>query len=110
MGDGILLVMGSGDRQYREYLIAAAAQRHPLWLLDPDPPSWQSRYVVGSTVADVFDPETATAAALELAERIPIRGVFCYHEAVIGSAAHVTATLGLPGTSPAAVRACRDKN
>ena len=30
--DGVVLVVGSGGRVYREYLLASASQRRPLWL------------------------------------------------------------------------------
>lgn len=108
--DQVLLVMGSGDQRFREYLLASAAQRHQLWLFDPDPVSWQAPYVAGSTVLDVFDPDTAVASARELAERKTVLGVYCYHEAVIFAAALVGAALGLPGPSVNAVSAVRDKS
>jgi biotin carboxylase len=105
----LLLVMGSGDRNFREYLLASAARRYPLWLFDPDPATWQRPYLAGSTVLDVFDPGTAVAAARELARRHRVLGVYCYHEAVILAAAHVAADLGLPGPTVDAVAAVRDK-
>jgi biotin carboxylase len=106
----MLLVMGSGDQRFREYLLKSAACRFPLWLFDPDPPSWQQPHIVGSTVLDVFDPAAAVAAAAELSRRHPIAGVFCYHEAVIVAAAAVAAALGLPGPSVPAVTTVRDKH
>ena len=45
----VLIVIGSGSRLYREYLLAAAAQRHPVWLLDAGEPSWQAPYLTGHT-------------------------------------------------------------
>jgi biotin carboxylase len=105
----LLLVMGSGDQRYREYLLASAASRCGLWLFDPDPASWQRPHIMGETVLDVFDPPAAMAAAAELASEHPIAGVYCYHEAVILAAAHVAALLGVPGPSVAAVTAVRDK-
>jgi len=106
----LLLVMGSGDQRYREYLLASAASRCGLWLFDPDPASWQRPHIRGETVLDVFDPPAAMAAAAKLARDHQIAGVYCYHEAVIGSAAHVAAMLGVPGPSVAAVTAVRDKH
>ncbi len=108
--EALLLVMGSGDVRYREYLMASAARRQRLWLFDPDPATWQRQYLAGSTVLDVFDPSAAVAEAMDLARAHPIRGVYCYHEAVILAAAHVASALGVPGPSVAAVSAVRDKS
>ncbi len=107
--DGVLLVLGSGARPYREYSIASAADLVPLHLFDPEEPTWQRQYVTGYDVVDVFDPPSAVAAARRLAQRTGHIGVYCYHEGMIASAAEVAEALGLPGMSPAAVRACRDK-
>ena len=40
----------------------------------------------------------------------PVAGVFCYDEGLVHQAATVAAALGLPGSPPEAVAACRDKN
>jgi biotin carboxylase len=106
----VLLVMGSGDQRFREYLLKSAARRYPIWLFDPDPPSWQQPYITGSTVLDVFDPAAAVAAAAELSRRHPVAGVFCYHEAVIVAAAAAAAALGVPGPPGPAVTTVRDKH
>jgi biotin carboxylase len=108
--DSVLLVMGSGHQHFREYLLASAARTGPLWLFDPDEPTWQAPYVAGTTVLDVFDPECAVRAARQLAATTAVRGVYCYHEGVIVAAAHVCEALGLPGPSPQAVTAVRDKS
>lgn len=108
--DGVLLVLGSGHQQFREYLLASAAQRGKVWLFDPEAPTWQTPYIVGSTVLDVFDPAASLPAARELAAHTPVRGVYCYHEAGILAAAHVAAELGVPGPTPEAVAAVRDKS
>jgi biotin carboxylase len=108
--DPVLLVMGSGDQRFREYLLESAASRYPLWLFDPDPATWQRPHIAGSTTLDVFDPAAATAAAAELSRQCRIMGIYCYHEAVILSAAHVAAALSLPGPSVQAVAAVRNKH
>src|SRR5579875_3320244 len=107
--DDVLLVMGSGRQHFREYMLRALAQQHRLWLFGTEAASWQRPYVAGSTVVDMFDPQAAVPAALELARRVPVAGVHCYHEGVIIAASHVATALGLPGPSPAATAAVRDK-
>jgi biotin carboxylase len=108
--DGVILVLGSGHQQFREYLLAAAARRGAVWLFDPAEPTWQKPHITGATVLDVFDPEAAVAAARELVRDTPVRGVYCYHEAAIQAAARVAEELGVPGPAPAAVTAVRDKS
>jgi biotin carboxylase len=108
--DGVLLVLGSGFKEFREYLLAAAARRGRVWLFDPQEPTWQTPYIAGATVLDAFDPETAVKAARELAASTPVRGVYCYNEANILAAACIAEDLGVPGPTPRAVAAVRDKS
>ena len=105
----LLLVVGSGNQHYREYLLESVASRHRLWLLDANEPTWQLRHVVGWSVIDVFDVQGLVAAARAVATTRPVVGVLCYDEALILPAAHVAAALGLPGMAPEAVERCRDK-
>lgn len=108
-GSPVVLVIGSGVRRYREYLLAGAAAAHSLWLLDRAAPSWQRRYLTGASTVDVTQPEQVVAAAKAVAASRPVAGVFSYDEALILPAAHVAQALGLPGPSVAAVQRCRDK-
>lgn len=107
---GMLLVLGSGYQQFREYLLASASQRGEVWLFDSQEPTWQVPYIAGATVLDVFNPETAVNAARELIARRPVGGVYCYHEACLPAAAYVADKLGLPGPTPQAAAAVRDKS
>src|SRR4030081_571679 len=54
--DGVVLLIGSGRRAYREYLIRGLASRAPLWLIDEEPATWQSGYLAGSSVVALLDP------------------------------------------------------
>ncbi|MGW0495877.1 ATP-grasp domain-containing protein [Streptomyces sp. NPDC003007] len=111
----VLLVVGIGshkgrdNRPYREYLLRAAADRHPVWLFESDEPTWQSDYAVGSTVVDLFDTDEMIRAARSLAELHEIVGVLCPDEAVLRHYAAIVDFLGLPGLSAAAAANCRDK-
>jgi biotin carboxylase len=107
--DPVLLVASSGGQSYREYLLASLARRHPVWLLNPSEPTWQSRYLAGATVVDVSDPTALVAAARQVAAIRPLLGLVCYDEAVIMPAAHVVEAIGLPGMRMDAVARCRDK-
>ncbi|UVS77496.1 ATP-grasp domain-containing protein [Actinokineospora sp. UTMC 2448] len=107
--DGVVLVIGCGMRPYREYLLASAAGRHPLWMFTADEPTWQSGYLAGATVVDLMDRDAVLAAARELAAAVPVVGVLSWDEALIVTTAHVAADLGLPGAGTGAIEGCRDK-
>jgi biotin carboxylase len=107
--EGVVLVMGCGRRQYREYLLSLAAARHPLWLFDESEISWQREFVRGGSVLDVRDTDAVLAAARELAATMRIVGVLSWDEMLAFNAALVARELGLPGAGINAVEACRDK-
>ncbi|MFZ3475026.1 ATP-grasp domain-containing protein [Streptomyces sp. 4.24] len=107
---GVLVVVGSGLRLYREYLLAGAAREHALWLFDTADPTWQTPYLTGSTLVDTSDPRALVEAARRLHAVRRVDGVFCFSEALVEPAAAVVEALGLPGMGPEAVRNCRDKS
>ncbi|MEV7439719.1 ATP-grasp domain-containing protein [Streptomyces sp. NPDC091204] len=106
----LLLLIGSSGRRSREFILRTVSRRYALWLLQPAPVSWEDPYVVGSTVVDNTDPDALVEAARQVAAAHEVAGVFCYDEGLVTPAAHVARALGLPGNSPEAVTACRDKN
>jgi hypothetical protein len=108
----VLLVLASGHQRFREYLLASAhAAGVPMWIFDPEAPTWQDRYAVGVEVLDVFDPATAVRAATALSRRRTVTGCLLLprgrHRL---AAAHVAEALGLPGPGTGAVAAVRDKH
>ncbi|MFD5661070.1 ATP-grasp domain-containing protein [Streptomyces hirsutus] len=107
--DGVILLIGCGMRKYREYLLAGAAATHPVWLFTGEEPDWQTPYLTGHTVVDVTDRAAVSAAARELAGRVPVRGVLSWDETLIVTTAHVAEALGLPGAGVDGVEGCRDK-
>lgn len=104
-----LLLIGSGEQRYREYLVASFARDHDLWLLDATEPHWQTRHLAGFTVVNPFDEGQLVDAAFQVARDRPVAGVMSYDEALILPAAHVMEALELPGTPVEGVRRCRDK-
>jgi biotin carboxylase len=107
----LLLVIGAGDRRYREYILASAARRYRLWLLSTEPISWHAAYLVGSSQIDPHDLTAALSAAKDAAaaQGSPA-GILCYDEWLVHDAARLARKLGLPGPDPMAVAACRDKS
>lgn len=105
----VLLLIGSGDRRYREYILAAITRDFRLWLLDAYEPTWQLPYIEGATVLNTKDVHALHEAAGHVAAALPVVGVFTYDESLVHAAAQLAQTLGLPGSPPRAVQACRDK-
>ncbi|MET9789281.1 ATP-grasp domain-containing protein [Streptomyces canus] len=106
----LLLLIGSSARRSREFILQTVSRRYALWLLQPAPTTWEEPYVVGSTVVDNTRHEPLIEAARRVAAEHEVAGVFCYDEGLVTPAAHVSQALGLPGNTPEAVVACRDKN
>lgn len=108
-GRPLLLLVSSGDRTYREYVLQSVTSRYRLWLLQPEPVTWEVPYISGHTSVDTYDRAQAVDAARQVAAEEEVRGVLCYHEGLVLTAAYMAEALGLPGMSPASVNACRDK-
>jgi biotin carboxylase len=115
-GDGdrpLLLVVGTGFHDYREYLLKSIASRYRVHLLLSAEPTWELAYVSGWTVLDMTSTVDATNmidAAGEVAARDRVAGVLSWDEARILQSAKVAAALGLPGGDPDMVMRCRDKH
>lgn len=106
-----LLLISTGDRFFREYLLAPIAENYRIHLFLAAEPTWESQYLDAVTVLpDTLDAEAMIAAAVELNARDQIDGVLCWDEARILPAAKVAQALGLPGGNPEMVLRCRDKH
>jgi biotin carboxylase len=114
--EGVVLLVGSGRQPYREYLLAGAARRRRLWLLEAGEPTWQTRYVAGTTVVPpldaargVPDRERLVEAAVQVAAERQVLGAFSYDDALLSPTAMIVEALDLPGPDVGAVENCRDK-
>lgn len=114
---GVLLLIGSGWRPYREYLLRGLARRATLWLIDEKPADWQDPYIIGSSVVAALDEERAVPdreglveAALKVAAEHEVLGVVTYDELLVTAAAHVAEALGVRGLTVAGAENCRDKS
>ena len=113
---GVVLVVGSGGQLYREYLLRGAAERHPVWLLDATPPTWQRRHVAGASVIELLDrarliPDTPRllAEAERLAAEHHVAGLLTWDETLVTTAARIAERLGLPGLTVDGADRCRNK-
>jgi hypothetical protein len=114
---GVVLLIGSQRRVYREYLLSGLAGRAPLWLIDEKPVTWQSEYVVGSSAIGMLDPDRFVPdeqglidAAAEIGKIRPVLGVCTYDDAYVVATAIVAERLGLPSLTVTGADHCRDKH
>jgi len=115
--DGVVLLISSGRRAYREYLLTGLAECVPVWLIEEQAPTWQLPHIAGSSVVSLLDSEHMVpdeeglfAASAAVARERSVRGVCTYDEAFVIAAARVAERLGLPGLTVAGAERCRDKN
>jgi biotin carboxylase len=111
---GALLVIGSGLKLYREYIVRTVAERahqagRRLVLINNLRPTWQRQYFDDITVTNVFDHDLLAKTARELAGRYTITGVLCWDEPLVMPAAELAAEFGVPGLGIPGVHGCRDK-
>ena len=106
---GTILLIGSGDRSYREYVCAAIAKEHRLVLLESAAATWQRPYIVDAVEVPLGDREAALSAARRCAVTYDLRGVLTYDETRVRLAAEIAATLGIPHLDRGAAARCRDK-
>ncbi|MFK0154261.1 ATP-grasp domain-containing protein [Streptomyces sp. NPDC090493] len=104
-----LLVLGAGSRPYREFPLQSLAARHPVVLADTVLPDWAQPLASGHLAIDLSDTESAAAAVKAASEQTPFAGICTYMEHHIELVAQLAEQFGLPGPSPAAMSACRDK-
>ena len=116
-GDGVVLLISSGRRAYREYLIRGLAERAPVWLIDEEPIGWQAEYLAGGSVVGMLDAARAVPdepalvdAAAEVGKQRHVAGVCSYDEGMVIATAVVAERLGLPGLTLAGAEHCRDKH
>ena len=104
----VLLVLGTGRRQFREYILASLAEQALVVAVDTRTPSWQSGYTEEFAVC-APDVQSQLAAGRELARNHRVDGVVSLDERFAESAALLAEELGLPTPGTAAVRTCLDR-
>lgn len=109
-----VLVIGSGLKLYREYLIRSAVERarragHAVVLINNLRPTWQHDYFDEISVVNVFDHALLARTAREIATRYKIAGLLCWDEPLVMPAAELAVEFAVPGLSIRGVQGCRDK-
>lgn len=115
--DGIVLLIGSGQQVYREYLMKGASRRRSLWLIDENEPTWQRPYISGSSsvkmsgrIRLVPDQKELLDAALNVTRNHRVSGIFTYDEMLVMGTAEIADRLGLPSLTTAGAEGCRNKH
>jgi biotin carboxylase len=110
----LLMVVGTGGRNYRHYLMASISSRYRMHLLLGFEPGWERPYLDGWTVlprmGGAIGARAMVAAAQSVAAREPVHGVLAWDESRVVQGAKVAEALGLPGGDRQAVMRCRDKH
>jgi biotin carboxylase len=101
-----LLLVGTGSRVYREYLLASLARDHDVWLFSERALGWESPYVVGHTTVDTADADAMVGRARTVAPD----GILTWDDPRVVQTARLARALGLPGCAPEAALRCRDKH
>ncbi|MFC4907227.1 ATP-grasp domain-containing protein [Actinomadura gamaensis] len=105
-----LLVVATGMRTYREYLLRSISTRFRVHLFHTAEPTWEIPYLDGWTVVpSTLDGPAMAEAARKVHAGDPVEGVLCWDEGRILAASHVAAALGLRNGDPAVVWRLRDK-
>jgi biotin carboxylase len=109
----LLVLIGTGGKDYREYLLRSIGREYRVHLLTGAEPVWERDYITGWSIVDMAETVAAdemTAAARALSANDQIAGILAWDEARIFQAAQVAAEFGLPGGDPDTVMRCRDKH
>ncbi|MFE7077348.1 ATP-grasp domain-containing protein [Streptomyces sp. NPDC057620] len=108
--DAPLALIGVGDSAvYRREVLASIAARHPVVAVDRAVPAWARPYLTRTIRADLADTAAVTAAVGKYAIDHAVGGVLTYMEHHVQTAAVLARQLGLRGSSPQSMAACRDK-
>src|SRR4051794_19180750 len=100
-----VLLIGTGERHYRQDTLKSLADRYRVLLLDDTAPTWQQPFLAGHQVADLSDTAALRAAATSLATAHDIGGVLTWNPAATAPAAAIAELLDTAGLDPAAAHA-----
>ncbi|MFG6199787.1 acetyl-CoA carboxylase biotin carboxylase subunit family protein [Nonomuraea sp. JJY05] len=117
-----LVVVGTGPRLYREFMLRRIGERYDVHLVIGRPAEWETPYVTGVSVVPGMTADGIVAAVRDVAAQGTtdgttdgavdgaIAGVMTWAEDHVVGTALAAAAVGLPGPGPDAARACRDKH
>jgi biotin carboxylase len=105
------VIIATGGREYREYLLRSIGPAYRVHLLLGAEPTWERQYIESWSVLDGMGDTVLADEMIDAVRRIgePVDGVLTWDEARVLQAAKVAAAFGLPGGDPDMVLRCRDK-
>jgi biotin carboxylase len=109
----LLIIIGTGGKEYREYLLRSIGREYRVHLFMGADPTWEREHITGWSIVNMAETMAADemiVAARTVAETEPVQGILAWDEARIFQGAQVAAALGLPGGDPDLVMRCRDKH
>ncbi len=104
-----LIVFGSGQVEYREFMLQRMARRYDILLLSTGPITWESPYIKEHATIVPDDAHATRFIAAELGKRHHVAGVLTYFEPFVELAASVAQAIGLGYCDPQRLARCRDK-
>jgi biotin carboxylase len=105
-----LLLVRSGQRELREYLLRPIAEHFRVHALTVQEPTWELPYLAGhERLPETLDREVLLAAVRRVHEADPLDGMISWQETHMPQLAYVADVLGLPGAGQDAAGRCRDK-
>jgi len=104
-----LIILCSGDSEYREYILREIAKKYRIFLLSPDRVTWESPYISDHDIIDPSNSCDVIAKALEISRRTVVTGVLTYHEPCVELVAVISQKLNLPHCGLRGASLCRDK-
>lgn len=104
-----LMVFGSGQVEYREFMLQRMARRYDILLLTTGPITWEGPYIRERVPIVPDDDEATRLIAAELVKRHNVAGVLTYFEPFVELAADVAQAIGLGYCDPGRLARCRDK-
>src|SRR5262245_47490495 len=99
----LLLMLRTGRRELREYLLSSIATRYRVHMLIDREPDWELEYIAGHTVVDTFNTEQVLTAAGAVAGREAVTGAMTWDESRTVQSARIASALGLPGGEVSAI-------
>jgi hypothetical protein len=110
MSRPLLLLVATGMRPYREYLLRSISDRFRIHLFHVAEPQWERGYLAGWTVLpSTIDGPAMAREAVRLHAAEPFAGVLCWDEGRIHATAYIAEALGLLNGDPAVIWRLRDK-
>jgi len=110
MDKPLLLVIATGMRVYREYLLRSISTHFRVHLFHVAEPSWEKEFLSGWTVLpSTIDGPAMAEAAVRLHKTEPVDGVLCWDEGRIHATSYVAEALGVRNGDPATIWRLRDK-